>query len=187
MFGIIYNPCKCRIGKCRQNNVQLCHPLCAKTCFSFTKAVVESRKSSFWLHKRPFPARKIRQFTINSSDQLQSDYVNSEPISAQEAVPLKASDGAALLSFHDTSNFNTLQYKPKMFQNRFLNFVRINSVLNNAAESFFKSEIRRRLFVTAVLIVISRIGYYIPLPGFDRRLIPQDYLSFISGSVGELC
>ncbi|KAF2325164.1 hypothetical protein GH714_024773 [Hevea brasiliensis] len=72
-----------------------------------------------------------------------------------------------------------------MFQNRFLNFVRISSVLNNAAE-FFKSEIRRRLFVTAVLLVISRVGYYIPLPGFDRRLMPQDYLSFISGSVDEL-
>jgi len=41
--------------------------------------------------------------------------------------------------------------------------------------------------VTAVLIVISRVGYFIPLPGFDRRLIPEDYLSFVSGSsVGKL-
>ncbi|KAJ4886253.1 hypothetical protein Rs2_26001 [Raphanus sativus] len=31
-----------------------------------------------------------------------------------------------------------------------------------------------------------RVGYFIPLPGFDRRLIPQDYLSFVSGSVEEL-
>ncbi|CAG7866609.1 unnamed protein product, partial [Brassica rapa] len=61
-----------------------------------------------------------------------------------------------------------------------------NSVLNTAAERFFKSEIRRRLFVTSVLLVLSRVGYFIPLPGFDRRLIPQDYLSFVSGSVGEL-
>ena len=60
-----------------------------------------------------------------------------------------------------------------------------NSVLNTAAERFFKSEIRRRLFVTSVLLVLSRVGYLIPLPGFDRRLIPQDYLSFVSGSVGE--
>ncbi|PIA30790.1 hypothetical protein AQUCO_05400118v1 [Aquilegia coerulea] len=74
----------------------------------------------------------------------------------------------------------------KLFKNRFLDFVRIGSVVNNAAESFFKSEIRRRLFVTAVLIVISRVGYFIPLPGFDRRLIPGDYLSFGSGSVDEL-
>ncbi|KAB1203221.1 Preprotein translocase subunit SCY2, chloroplastic [Morella rubra] len=73
-----------------------------------------------------------------------------------------------------------------MFKNRFLDFVRLSSVINNAAESFFKSEIRRRLFVTAVLIIISRLGYFIPLPGFDRRLIPQDYLSFASGSVDEL-
>ncbi|KAJ9187645.1 hypothetical protein P3X46_003074 [Hevea brasiliensis] len=173
-------------GKCRQYNIQLCQPLRARTYVSFKTNVVESSRSSFWLHKRPFLSRKIKKFTINSSDQLQSDYVNVEPMSEQEAVPLRAGDGAGLLSFHDANNFNTLQSKPKMFQNRFLNFVRISSVLNNAAESFFKSEIRRRLFVTAVLLVISRVGYYIPLPGFDRRLMPQDYLSFISGSVDEL-
>ncbi|PKI53200.1 hypothetical protein CRG98_026401 [Punica granatum] len=73
-----------------------------------------------------------------------------------------------------------------MAMNRFLNLVRIGSVLNNAAESFFKSEIRRRLFVTAVLIVMSRVGYFVPLPGFDRKLIPQDYLTFGSASVDEL-
>ncbi|KAL0458106.1 UNVERIFIED_CONTAM: Preprotein translocase subunit SCY2, chloroplastic [Sesamum latifolium] len=76
--------------------------------------------------------------------------------------------------------------KPEAFSNRFLNFVRIGSIINNAAESFFKSEIRRRLFVTAVLIVVSRLGYFIPLPGFDRRLMPENYLSFVSGSVDEL-
>ncbi|GKV27802.1 hypothetical protein SLEP1_g36928 [Rubroshorea leprosula] len=37
----------------------------------------------------------------------------------------------------------------------------------------------------AVLILISRVGYFIPLPGFDCRLIPQDYLSFVSGSVPD--
>ncbi|KAJ8547520.1 hypothetical protein K7X08_011106 [Anisodus acutangulus] len=83
-------------------------------------------------------------------------------------------------------DFVSLQPKQKQFKNRFLNFVRMGSVIDNAAESFFKSEIRRRLFVTAILIVISRIGYFIPLPGFDRRLIPEDYLSFVSGSVDQL-
>ncbi|CAH1447415.1 unnamed protein product [Lactuca virosa] len=68
----------------------------------------------------------------------------------------------------------------------FLIFARVGSVINNAAESFFKSEIRRRLFVTAALLVISRVGYFIPLPGFDRRLVPENYLSFVSGSVEEL-
>lgn len=74
---------------------------------------------------------------------------------------------------------------PVEFRNRFLNFARFGSIVSNAAESFFKSEIRRRLFVTACLIVISRLGYFIPLPGFDRRLMPENYLSFVSGSVGE--
>lgn len=82
-------------------------------------------------------------------------------------------------------NSTILEPKPEAFRNRFLNFARLGSIINNAAESFFKSEIRRRLFVTAVLIVVSRIGYFIPLPGFDRRLMPKNYLSFISGSVGE--
>jgi hypothetical protein len=51
-------------------------------------------------------------------------------------------------------------------------------VVEGAAEAFFRSEIRRRLAVTAVLIVLSRVGYFVPLPGFDRRLIPDSYLSF---------
>ncbi|KAL8513570.1 hypothetical protein ACS0TY_012877 [Phlomoides rotata] len=88
-----------------------------------------------------------------------------------------------LSGIEDSAN---LERKPEAFRNRYLNFVRIGSIINGAAESFFKSEIRRRLFVTAVLIVISRIGYFIPLPGFDRRLMPENYLSFISGSVDEL-
>ncbi|KAG6528333.1 preprotein translocase subunit SCY2, chloroplastic-like [Zingiber officinale] len=74
----------------------------------------------------------------------------------------------------------------KRFNNRFLNLTRLGSIINDAAESFFKSEIRRRLFVTAVLIIASRLGYFIPLPGFDRRLIPDTYLSFAAGSTDEL-
>lgn len=76
--------------------------------------------------------------------------------------------------------------KPKKFKNKYLGLVRLGSGINNAAESFFKSEIRRRLFITVVLVIASRVGYFIPLPGFDRRLIPEDYLGFVSGSVEEL-
>lgn len=76
------------------------------------------------------------------------------------------------------------QVRAKRYYNRFLNFTRLGSIIDDAAESFFKSEIRRRLFVTAVLIIVSRIGYFIPLPGFDRRLIPDTYLSFDAGSTG---
>jgi hypothetical protein len=32
--------------------------------------------------------------------------------------------------------------------------------------------------VTIALIVLSRVGYFTPLPGFGRRLIPDSYLSF---------
>lgn len=74
--------------------------------------------------------------------------------------------------------------RPKRFINRLLNLTRLSSMVDDAAESFFKSEIRRRLFVTAMLILISRVGYFIPLPGYDRRMMPESYLSFASGSAG---
>ncbi|PNT71321.1 hypothetical protein BRADI_2g26310v3 [Brachypodium distachyon] len=64
------------------------------------------------------------------------------------------------------------------YRNRFLDLARLGAVAEGVAETFFRSEIRRRLAVTAVLIVLSRVGYFVPLPGFDRRLIPDSYLSF---------
>jgi hypothetical protein len=64
------------------------------------------------------------------------------------------------------------------YRNKFLDLARLGAVAEGAAEAFFRSEIRRRLAVTAVLIVLSRVGYFVPLPGFDRRLIPDSYLSF---------
>eukprot|EP00252_Welwitschia_mirabilis_P002750 TRINITY_DN1271_c0_g1_i1.p1 TRINITY_DN1271_c0_g1~~TRINITY_DN1271_c0_g1_i1.p1 ORF type:complete len:568 (+),score=81.90 TRINITY_DN1271_c0_g1_i1:263-1966(+) len=79
-----------------------------------------------------------------------------------------------------------IEKRQKKFKNKFLGLVRLGSVIDNAAESFFKSETRRRLCITVLLVVASRIGYFLPLPGFDRRLIPEDYLGFVSGSVEEL-
>lgn len=108
---------------------------------------------------------------------------------SEEGVPETRGDDVEAIvgSSGGDNSLIALELKPRAFKNRFLNFVRFGSVINGAAEAFFKSEIRRRLFVTAVLIVISRVGYFIPLPGFDRRLIPKDYMSFVSGSsVGKL-
>ncbi|KAK4848086.1 hypothetical protein QYF36_009147 [Acer negundo] len=155
---------------------------------TFKMSVLESSQTHM-LSKRPLLLRTNRKVYVNSSDRLQSDYMNVEPSSESinaEVVSPRLDDGADILSSYDVNNYESLQSKPTMFRNRFLNFVRLSSVLNSAAESFFKSEIRRRLFVTGVLIVLSRVGYFIPLPGFDRRLIPQDYLSFASGSVDDL-
>ncbi|BBN00232.1 preprotein translocase subunit SecY [Marchantia polymorpha subsp. ruderalis] len=74
----------------------------------------------------------------------------------------------------------------KPFKNRLLGISKFGSVINDAAESFFKSEIRRRIFVTVALILASRVGYFIPIPGFDRRFMPGDYLALVSGAVEEL-
>ncbi|KAK2363642.1 preprotein translocase subunit SCY2, chloroplastic [Trifolium repens] len=130
-----------------------------------------------------------RRISVNFSDRLRSDYMRVEtPHLSEEVVPeTSGNDGETIVASSDGDKLTTSEFKPKTFKNRFLNFVRFGSVINGAAETFFKSEIRRRLFVTAVLIVISRVGYFIPLPGFDRRLIPKDYMSFVSGSsVDEL-
>ncbi|KAK2648287.1 hypothetical protein Ddye_015776 [Dipteronia dyeriana] len=163
-------------------------PLRVNNCASVKMSVLESSQTHM-LSKRPLLPRTKRKVYVNLSDRLQSDYLNVEPSSESiypEVVSPRLDDGADILSSHDVNNYESLQSKSTMFRNRFLNFVRLSSVLNSAAESFFKSEIRRRLFVTGVLIVLSRVGYFIPLPGFDRRLIPQDYLSFASGSVDDL-
>ncbi|KAK9280750.1 hypothetical protein L1049_003638 [Liquidambar formosana] len=164
--------------------------LYAKTHVSLKTYSLKCSRRHYMLLNRPVLSKANKKFSVNCSDQLQSDIVNVEETSVQslncESAPPRPDDGAGIVGSNDLNKFETLQHRPKMFKNRFLNFVRLGSVLNNAAESFFKSEIRRRLFVTAVLIVISRVGYFIPLPGFDRRLIPKDYLSFASGSVDEL-
>ncbi|KAK7285368.1 hypothetical protein RJT34_20137 [Clitoria ternatea] len=145
-----------------------------------------------YVNRSLFP-RVNRTLSVSFSDRFRSHYARfdaqkNELLSEDVVVPeTRGADGEAVVVSPGGGNFGTLRFKARMYKNRFLNFVRLSSVINGAAESFFKSEIRRRLFVTAVLIVISRVGYFIPLPGFDRRLIPQDYLSFVSGSsVDEL-
>ncbi|KAK8654279.1 hypothetical protein V6N13_128250 [Hibiscus sabdariffa] len=166
------------------------HPLHTRYHRALKMKLVNSSGSHFVLPNGLFRSRTKRAWSSNSSDQLRSDYVNVESSTSEslnvEVVPSRSDDGADASNYNVVNNIETSRVRPKYFRNRFLNFVRMSSFLNNAAESFFKSESRRRLFVTAVLLVISRVGYFIPLPGFDRRLIPQDYLSFVSGSVDDL-
>ncbi|CAO2833315.1 unnamed protein product [Amaranthus hypochondriacus] len=130
-------------------------------------------------------------FKVNRNLSLlppQSGSQSAERIrSFSQEVPLsELQDGQDATTSNSIVNVGDILPEKRTFKNRFMNFVRFGSVINDAAESFFKSEIRRRLFVTAALLITSRVGYFIPLPGFDRRLIPQDYLSFVSGSADEL-
>ncbi|KAE8701451.1 Preprotein translocase subunit SCY2 [Hibiscus syriacus] len=165
------------------------HSLHTRSHWVLKMKLVNSSRSHFVLPNRWRESRTKRAWPSNSTDQLQSDYVNVESSSSESLnveVPSSSDDGADTSNYNVVNNIETSRVRPKYFRNGFLNFVRLSSVLNNAAESFFKSEIRRRLFVTAVLLVISRVGYFIPPPGFDRRLIPQDYLSFVCGSVDDL-
>lgn len=150
----------------------------------------ESSRRHFFSRKDLILSNGRKELSSYFTHQLASHYTSIRASSGEtlhygQSSPISEGEGVSPTST-DANNFVSLQLKQKKFRNRFLNFVRLGSVIDNAAESFFKSEIRRRLFVTAILIVISRIGYFIPLPGFDRRLIPEDYLSFVSGSVSKL-
>lgn len=139
------------------------------------------------LLKRPFCSNANQDVHKFLFHQLRSNHMRFQSTSAESL------SHELFVSTHDnearefiSDDAENLQASPKTFKNRFFNFLRLGSVFDSAAESFFKSEIRRRLFITALLIVISRVGYFIPLPGFDRRLIPENYLSFVSGAVDEL-
>ncbi|KAF2566530.1 hypothetical protein F2Q70_00028223 [Brassica cretica] len=66
--------------------------------------------------------------------------------------------------------------RPKSFRNRFLDLARNSSVLKEIICNG----------CAACTVVLSRVGYFIPLPGFDRKTPQDNYLSFFSGFVGAL-
>ncbi|KAG9457946.1 hypothetical protein H6P81_002454 [Aristolochia fimbriata] len=167
-----------RGGRLPERNVLFSHSFHVETHIQGLKHV------KFFVGRSTRPLKQLSTshlsggFPICCTDQLQTNFNYA-------SQPLQDDDWHQR-ELTEQSVFGSSQFEPKRFKNKFLTFVRLGSIVNNAAEALFKSEIRRRLFVTALLIVVSRIGYFVPLPGFDRRLIPQHYLSFVSGSVDEL-
>ncbi|CAG7880419.1 unnamed protein product [Brassica rapa] len=166
-------------GFVSKRDPSLCYqPFRSRRCLTTNLNISRTRETCF-LHLN---RRERKSFSVSYSDKHINESIGSDEVHT-DALDVEIVPQSSVVSKALQDNNNN---RPKSFRNRFLDFVRISSVLNTAAERFFKSEIRRRLFVTAVLLVLSRVGYFIPLPGFDRRLIPQDYLSFVSGSVEEL-
>ncbi|KAK4408063.1 Preprotein translocase subunit SCY2, chloroplastic [Sesamum angolense] len=159
---------------------------------SFSRTHISLKTASSELSRRRFGLSRKDEFLKESRgclsfncfrrDLVKVRAASTESINYEQFIDTTGS-GERVENVNSFETSAVLERKPEAFRNRFLNFVRLGSIINNAAESFFKSEIRRRLFVTAVLIVVSRLGYFIPLPGFDRRLMPENYLSFVSGSV----
>ncbi|XP_016565642.2 preprotein translocase subunit SCY2, chloroplastic isoform X1 [Capsicum annuum] len=181
-----------RAGKFAGCDLHFCNLSLNRTHIPLKLKFSESSRRHFSLRKGLIFPNGRKELSSYFTHQLSSDYSSiraaaaaGETLHYGQSSSMSEDEEVSPTSI-DANNFVSLQPKQKQFRNRFLHFVRLGSVFDNAAESFFKSEIRRRLFVTAILIVISRIGYFIPLPGFDRRLIPQDYLSFVSGSVDQL-
>lgn len=152
---------------------------------SRTRTNTELSKSDFVLPKG-LHHMNMSGISLYSRDQQRGDCMSIKAASADSLSHEIFVPNADDSSVDDKENLMISYPRPQRYKNRYLNFVRMGTLFNNAAESFFKSEIRRRLFVTAVLLVMSRVGYFIPLPGFDRKLMPDDYLRFVSGSVDEL-
>ncbi|KAL2556770.1 Preprotein translocase subunit SCY2 [Forsythia ovata] len=189
MEAVLLNPqTHSFIGKHAVPNLQFYKPSSSRTQFYLRKKSSELSGRKIYLSRNHSFRNGNERFLFHRlSDRLPSVCRNVKAAAAAESLNYELfipnpDDGLA----QDVNKLGVFEPRNMAFRNKFLNFVRIGSIINNAAESFFKSEIRRRLFVTAVLLVMSRVGYFIPLPGFDRRLIPENYLSFVSGSVEEL-
>ncbi|GAA0175891.1 transporter [Lithospermum erythrorhizon] len=162
-----------------------------RTYTLLTSGDLQLNSNSSWLSHNHIVSSRYKRLGRNAPDDVKNSrlYIkaaSAESLHFEQYMPAEEGEGENLSPFDPSSSEEPLQPRPKSFYNRLLTFLRLGSLLDNAAESFFKSEIRRRLFVTALLLVVSRVGYFIPLPGFDRRLIPENYLSFVSGSSDEL-
>ncbi|XP_020102510.1 preprotein translocase subunit SCY2, chloroplastic [Ananas comosus] len=139
------------------------------------------RPRPFVVYKFPSPHHHHRSLCSH----LKRTLTLSSPTRRFPAKPTAAAAAAAAAP-SDAFGAEGRSGRGERYKNRFLDLGRIGSVVDGAADAFFKSEIRRRLAVTAALIVLSRVGYFVPLPGFDRRLIPETYLSFTPGAADDL-
>lgn len=132
------------------------------------------------------------EFSLLQGTSLGSEIEESERHFSDNSVPADNSlslDAVTPINISPLSpieeNWSGSYPRPKTFKNQFLSLVKLGTTANDAAGAFFKSEVRRRIFVTVALLMASRAGYFIPLPGFDRRFMPGNYLGFVSGAVGE--
>ncbi|KAL7582183.1 hypothetical protein Lser_V15G41692 [Lactuca serriola] len=174
-----------RVSGRHARSLQLWHVPYDRKRFSLKTTNSELYKLHFVNLAKPFHSSECHNSPMSIYNQPKRSHMRIHSASA-ESLSHEPIEQTSEHEF-EVSSYNPEKSQPKpKYENRFLIFARVGSVINNAAESFFKSEIRRRLFVTAALLVISRVGYFIPLPGFDRRLVPENYLSFVSGSVEEL-
>ncbi|PKA65018.1 Preprotein translocase subunit SCY2, chloroplastic [Apostasia shenzhenica] len=168
-------PLPLRVGRCLQCKGESLFPSNPRLHLQRRQQILRVHRRTRWYCSTQLPRKHAEEETLGS-----------EPSHPQALLVDSSNEMGSFVAREEESVVGNFLARPGRYKNLFLNFARLGTVVDDMAESFFKSEIRRRLFVTALLIVISRIGYFIPLPGFDRRLIPQDYLSFASGSTDEL-
>ncbi|MCO5605925.1 hypothetical protein L7F22_060111 [Adiantum nelumboides] len=119
---------------------------------------------------------------INNEGDLTERILSTEQ-SYQEDDAWKFSE-ASTSNREDSPNLlsQSKHFGKKCFKNRFLLLAKLGTTIRRKLESFFKSEIRQRALVTVLMLIAVRAGHFIPLPGYDRRFMPGDYLSYPSGA-----
>lgn len=128
-------------------------------------------------------------FVSESNNQDGGDFTKrllSDEQSFKGAVVEKSSETSTSNGEDSLAEANLLSksdhFGRKHFKNRFLLLANLGTTIRKQLESFFKSEIRQRAIVTVLMLIAVRAGHFIPLPGYDRRFMPGDYLSYPSGA-----
>lgn len=113
---------------------------------------------------------------------------NMEPLrSGNNMAETSEASTSSLLEMDQAELLSRSVYRHrKGYKNRVLLLAKLGTTIKKSLESFFKSEIRQRALVTVLMLIAVRAGHFIPLPGFDRRFMPGDYLTYVSGpDVGD--
>ncbi|XP_024532551.1 preprotein translocase subunit SCY2, chloroplastic [Selaginella moellendorffii] len=110
---------------------------------------------------------------IPSQIDISPDEVSSNNLGGEEE------EGESLLSGE------SIKHVPRSYSNKFIRWVKLGSVINDAAMAFFKSEVRRRTFITIILLMVCRAGQFVPLPGFNHRTMPSNFLGSTALTASE--
>lgn len=59
-------------------------------------------------------------------------------------------------------------------------------IVQKPVRKLLANDLWRRILVTLALVALTRLGHFLPLPGFDRRFLPAGFLSPVTGVLDGL-
>ena len=63
---------------------------------------------------------------------------------------------------------------------------RVLQMVQKPVRELLANDLWRRILITLGLVAITRLGHFLPLPGFDRRFLPPGFLSPVTGVLDGL-